>query len=296
MPALLTRPCRPPNFSAASTAVCQSASCVTSAARKLQHCRVQMQVDDLRNSSTSPITTRAPSAENKRASAAPCPRAPPLINMTFPFRRSMRFLLIEWPRGRIENRRPGFRCLAADISSTRRRQSENHPGSRSDLLRNEKAGRKRGGTTPPAGWNRPRRQSFDLDTLNRAGDWRCRNAGNSKKPVNDEEVGRPLAPGGSTGDRRVRGEGPMRPRQRPGSAGRGDRTTREVSRQVASDEGWMSSERRNPPLSHHCARTRRGRASPKQEFGESRRLWPQLDIHWQNESRAALVAMSSQPG
>ena len=39
-------------------------------------------------SSTSPIMTRAPSVTNKRASAAPCPRAPPLMSMIFPLRRS----------------------------------------------------------------------------------------------------------------------------------------------------------------------------------------------------------------
>ena len=39
-------------------------------------------------SSKSPIMTRAPSVTNKRASAAPCPRAPPLMSMIFPLRRS----------------------------------------------------------------------------------------------------------------------------------------------------------------------------------------------------------------
>src|SRR5438552_15232628 len=73
MPALFTRPCRPPNFSAAFTAVSQSLSCITS-------CRTNaaaLPSSDASwrpfGSSTSPITTRAPSAANKRASAAPCP-------------------------------------------------------------------------------------------------------------------------------------------------------------------------------------------------------------------------------
>src|SRR6266404_2172478 len=35
------------------------------------------------------MTIRAPSAANKRASAAPCPRAPPLMSMTLPLRRSI---------------------------------------------------------------------------------------------------------------------------------------------------------------------------------------------------------------
>ena len=35
------------------------------------------------------MTTRAPSATNNRASAAPCPRAPPLMSMTLPLRRSI---------------------------------------------------------------------------------------------------------------------------------------------------------------------------------------------------------------
>src|SRR5437868_12797414 len=35
------------------------------------------------------LLTRAPSAATKRASAAPCPRAPPLMSMTFPLRRSI---------------------------------------------------------------------------------------------------------------------------------------------------------------------------------------------------------------
>src|SRR5580704_11006818 len=79
MPALFTSPCRPPNFSAAFTAVSQSLSCITS-------CRTNaaaLPSSDASwwpsGSSTSPMTTRAPSATNKRASAAPCPRAPPLI-------------------------------------------------------------------------------------------------------------------------------------------------------------------------------------------------------------------------
>src|SRR5271169_2180569 len=89
MPALFTRPCSPPNLWAAFTAVSQSLSCVTS-------CRTKVAVEPSSDaswrpsaSSTSPMTTRAPSATNKRASAAPCPRAPPLMSMTFPLRRSI---------------------------------------------------------------------------------------------------------------------------------------------------------------------------------------------------------------
>src|ERR1700684_3351698 len=43
------------------------------------------------SSSTSPITTLAPSPTKRRASAAPCPRAPPEIRATLPLSRSMGF-------------------------------------------------------------------------------------------------------------------------------------------------------------------------------------------------------------
>src|ERR1700747_1720467 len=89
MPALFTRPCSPPNLWAAFTAVSQSLSCVTS-------CRTKVAVEPSSDaswrpsaSSTSPMTTRAPSTTNKRASAAPFPRAPPLMSITFPLRRSI---------------------------------------------------------------------------------------------------------------------------------------------------------------------------------------------------------------
>src|ERR1700751_3126052 len=89
MPALFTRPCSPPNFSAAFTAVSQSLSCVTSCGTNASAGPSSDASWRPSDSSTSPMTTRAPSAANKRASAAPCPRAPPLMSMTFPLRRSI---------------------------------------------------------------------------------------------------------------------------------------------------------------------------------------------------------------
>src|SRR6266853_121291 len=86
---LFTRPCSPPNFSAAFTAVSQSLSCVTSCRTNVAAWPSSDASWRPSGSSTSPIMTRAPSAANKRASAAPCPRAPPLMSMTFPLRRSI---------------------------------------------------------------------------------------------------------------------------------------------------------------------------------------------------------------
>ena len=88
MPALLTR-----TFSAAKrdaarpTAACQSASLVTSSRTKAASPPLAlMSASTAWPSATrmSPMTTRAPSRANRRASAAPIPRAPPLISATFP--------------------------------------------------------------------------------------------------------------------------------------------------------------------------------------------------------------------
>src|SRR5215831_536669 len=89
MPALFTRPCRPPNVAAAPTADSQSRSAVTSCRRKVAAAPSSPASRRPSGSSTSPMTIRAPSLTNRRASAAPCPRAPPLISMTLPFRRSI---------------------------------------------------------------------------------------------------------------------------------------------------------------------------------------------------------------
>src|SRR6185312_1929050 len=89
IPALLTRPCKPPSFSAASTARAQSAAEVTSCRTKDAAGPSSTANDWPRLSSTSPMTTFAPCATSRRASAAPWPRAPPLTRTTLLSKRAI---------------------------------------------------------------------------------------------------------------------------------------------------------------------------------------------------------------
>ena len=97
MPALLTRPCSPPNLYAVFTAVAQSLSCVTSCRTKTAEGPSSDASWRPSASSTSPMTIRAASATNQHASAAPCPRAPPLMSIVFPLRRSILRLHLVFP-------------------------------------------------------------------------------------------------------------------------------------------------------------------------------------------------------
>ena len=88
MPALLTRMCSAPKReTVCATASCQLASLVTSSGTK-RHCPPLsfISASTLRPSSsrTSPIPTFAPSRAKRRASSAPMPLAPPLMNATLP--------------------------------------------------------------------------------------------------------------------------------------------------------------------------------------------------------------------
>src|SRR5919108_6624187 len=91
IPALLTRISSLPNrWTVASTALCQSASRVTSRRTNSTSAPVALSsASNLRpsSSSTSPMVTLAPSLANKWASPAPMPRAPPLIRAIFPWSR-----------------------------------------------------------------------------------------------------------------------------------------------------------------------------------------------------------------
>src|SRR5262249_31157582 len=89
MPALLTKPCRPPKLSAAATTSTHSASLVTSWRMNVALLPRSAASFLPSSSRTSPITTLAPSATSIRASAAPCPRAPPLIRTTLLSNRAM---------------------------------------------------------------------------------------------------------------------------------------------------------------------------------------------------------------
>src|SRR5437879_1530007 len=88
MPALLTSTLSlPKRCSASETAACQSASRVTSSRTKAALpplAATSASTARPSASSTSPMTTCAPSRANILASAAPMPRAPPLISATFP--------------------------------------------------------------------------------------------------------------------------------------------------------------------------------------------------------------------
>src|SRR5215469_15270201 len=123
MPALLTRISRPPNSrSLAAIAARQSFARVTSrcsataalvAALALISSAVCLQT----SSSTSPTTTLAPSLANSRASAAPCPRAPPEMRATLPLSLSiLKFLRLL----------PGALRPGAGTASPRRQTAIHH--------------------------------------------------------------------------------------------------------------------------------------------------------------------------
>ncbi len=90
-PALLTSTSSRPKVSAATaTAAAQSASSVTSWCTYRQDCSPSLSATAApRSSSTSPKTTRAPSATKCRTCDLPIPRAPPVISATFPSSRPM---------------------------------------------------------------------------------------------------------------------------------------------------------------------------------------------------------------
>src|SRR4051794_6916046 len=121
MPALLTMPCRPPSASAAATARAHSASWVTSWRTNTAALPSSAASRRPSSSRTSPMTALPPSATSMRASAAPCPRAPPLIRTTLSLNR-VTLVLPAYPL-HVNAMNPGERIARAGLAQSTRRSN-----------------------------------------------------------------------------------------------------------------------------------------------------------------------------